>query len=133
MKCQYVNVCYQLGLKNLNERNAAGWTKSVKELLLRCGFGDVWYNQGVGDISHFLRCFKSRIKDIDIQEWRTRLENSTRASFYREYKLSFESSSYLNFIYVKGHRMALTRLLTSSHSLHVATQSCITKRAPLLL
>ena len=118
-KCQYVNVCYQLGLKNLNERNTSGWTRSVKDLLLSYGFGDVWYNQGVGDITHFIKAFKSRIKDINIQEWRTRLENSSRASFYRNYKPSFELSCYLNLIYVKGHRIALCRLLTSSHTLHV--------------
>ena len=119
MKCQYVSVCYQLGLKNLNERNSKGWTKSIRDLLLYYGFGEVWYNQGVGDINTFMKIFKMRLKDINLQEWRLRLESSTRASFYQEYKTSFQYSPYLSFIKVKGHRIALCRLLTSSHSLHV--------------
>ena len=57
MKSLYVNVCYQLGLKNLNEKGTAGWTKAVKDVLLNCGFADVWYNQGVGDINVF-NCLK---------------------------------------------------------------------------
>ena len=90
MKCQYVSVCYQLGLQNVNERNSKGWTKSVRDLLLYYGLGDVWYNQGVGDINTFIKIFKMRLKDIDMQEWRLRLENSTRASFYQVYKTSFQ-------------------------------------------
>ena len=35
----------------------------VKELLLRQGFGEVWYNQGVGDENKFLRTFFQRLKD----------------------------------------------------------------------
>ena len=119
LKCQYVNVCYQLGLQNLNERNTTGWTKSVRDLLVSYGFGDAWYNQSVGDIDIFIKLFKLRLKDIYMQEWHMRLENSTRASFYQVYKASFEYSNYLDCIYVKGHRIALTRLLTSSHALHV--------------
>ena len=119
MKRLYVNVCYQLGLKNLNEKGITGWTKSVKELLMNCGFADVWYNQGVGNISLFVSLFKIRIKDINFQEWHTRLENSTRASFYRVYKTTINLSPYLELVYVKSHREALCRLLTSSHILHV--------------
>ena len=62
LKCQYVTVCYQLGLQNLNERNATGWTRSVRDLLLQYGFGDVWYGQSVGDIDIFIKNIQIKIK-----------------------------------------------------------------------
>ena len=119
MKSLHVTVCYQLGLKNLTEKGSAGWVKSVKELLLNCGFADVWYNQGVGDIGLFIGMFKTRIKDMNSQEWHARLENSSRASFYSVYKSSIELSPYLELIQVKSHRESLCRLVTSSHTLHI--------------
>ena len=63
--------------------------------------------------------FKNRIQDINYQEWHSRLENSSRASFYRTYKSSIEPSPYLELVQVKSHREALCRLLTSSHTLHI--------------
>ena len=119
MKSLYVSICYQLGLKNLHERNTSGWVKSVKELLSNCGFADVWFNQGVGDIGIFIKAFKIRIKDINSQEWNARLGNSSRASFYSVYKSTIELSPYLELVKVKNHRESLCRLLTSSHTLHI--------------
>ena len=63
------------------ERDCKGWVKSVKMLYFNSGFGDVWNNQGVGDIALFTNLFVSRMKDINMQEWHNRIEESTRASF----------------------------------------------------
>ena len=54
----------------------------VRDLLSRLGFMDVWVYQGVGDIKIFMEVFKQRIKDVFIQDWHSRLENSTRTRFY---------------------------------------------------
>ena len=35
--------------------------------------------QGVGNIGVFMNIFKQRVRDIFIQNWHERLENSTRA------------------------------------------------------
>ena len=67
----------------------------------------------------FIGIFKTRIKDINSQEWHARLENSSRATFYCVYKSSLELSPYLELIPVKSHRESLCRLLTSSHTLHI--------------
>ena len=79
------------------------------------------YNQGVGDSKLFLKVFRERLHDIFKQNWYMRLEESTRASFYRAIKPSFIYSTYQESILPKKHRMALTRLLVSSHRLHVET------------
>ena len=77
----------------------------------------MWYNQGVGDISQFLREFKSRLWDVSKQEWSSRLEQSTRAVFYRSFKKMPCFGKYLDVVTSKLHRQALFRLLISSHQL----------------
>jgi hypothetical protein len=119
-KTKYVNACYQL---SLNESSGTGnsWTKSVKDVLYMYGYGDVWLNQGVGDVDIFIESFKLRIKDTFTQNWHSRLEESPRAIFYRLYKIDFSPSLYLDHIYNKSYRIALSRLITSSHNLRVET------------
>ena len=53
------------------------------------------------------------------QVWTGRLCDSTRADFYRNYKDNFSFSTYLDNVDVKAHRIALTRLIVSSHSLRI--------------
>ena len=45
------------------------WASSVKSLLSRLGFFEVWLAQGVGNSVGFLNIFKTRVKDIFIQDW----------------------------------------------------------------
>ena len=40
---------------------------------------NVWVAQGVGNKEAFLEIFKLRVKYIFIQDWHSRLDNSTRA------------------------------------------------------
>ena len=47
------------------------------------------------------------------------MSESSRADFYRCYKREFQVSPYLSIVTKKSHRVALTRLLTSSHRLRV--------------
>ena len=39
-------------------------------------------HKGVGNINNFLNTFKTRVKDIFVQDWYVRLEASTRARCY---------------------------------------------------
>ena len=57
----------------------------MKELLLKQGFGDVWYSQGVGDEKKFLRTFFQRLKDCFGQSWHDKLESSDRFFEYKNY------------------------------------------------
>ena len=71
--------------------------------------------------SSFMCCFKDRLKCIFWQEWHDRLDNSSRAIFYRAIRNVPQYQMYLEYVHVKAHRQALTRLLTSSHALRVET------------
>ena len=68
--------------------NKLNWASEVRDLLLRFGFKEAWYNQSVGNEALFLNNLKQRIKDIFIQEWHTRLQESSRPIFYRTLPIS---------------------------------------------
>ena len=118
-KSLYVSNIYHNSISNENFERKPSWALSVKNLLLRSGFGDVWYSQGVGNESLFLIHFQNRIHDIYKQEWHTRLENSNRARFYRSLDINFSLHSTLKLIECNQHRNAITRLIVSSHALHI--------------
>ena len=55
------------------------------------------------------------------QNLMSNLEESSRARFYRAIRQTHIYQPYLNIISVKSHRIALTRLITSSHHLKIET------------
>ena len=114
IKCIYDTMINDIELRPKKQH----WASQVKLLLSRLGFMDVWYSQGVGDINNFLRVFKLRIKDIYVQDWHARLENSSRARFYITIS-NFQFQKYLDILPLEKHRKSLCRLRVSSHRLEV--------------
>lgn len=66
----------------------------------------------------FLNLFKQRLHDQFVQNWSSRLEESSRASFYSSVS-SFQFQNYLNLVKVKKYRNAIARLKCSSHRLEI--------------
>ena len=120
-KSQLVNSVYVDSLNTIDRNTSYTWARSVRQLLFKYGFGEVWFNQGVGNIECFYVVFRNRVCDVFKQEWHGRIEDSSRADFYRVYKRNFESAVYLNLIDSKENRIALTRLVTSTHRLRIET------------
>ena len=89
-------------------------------MLCNYGFHEVWIAQGVGHTNTFISIFKQRVNDTFIQQWYSRLENSTRASFYRVFA-NFELQPYLKCVNINKYKVALTKLRLSSHRLSVET------------
>ena len=58
------------------------WALCVKELLSRWDFMDAWTFQEVGNVKMFIDIFTIRIRDGFMQEWHSRLQNSTRSRFF---------------------------------------------------
>ena len=81
-------------------------------------FNEIWYSQTVGSVKLFLNTFKQRLHDNFIQNWNSRLENSTRALFYNKIK-SFEFQSYLDICNILKFKVALAKLRVSSHRLEI--------------
>ena len=90
-------------------------------IMFESGFGEAWYNQGVGDVNLFCMMFKTWLLDMYQQDWHSRLRASTRASFYRSFNDQIQFRSYLDDVYSKMYRVALTRLVISSHRLKIET------------
>ena len=53
----------------LHSKNKNNWVSHVCFTLYRYGFGFVWENQGVCDVSNFIREFRQRLVDCFLQEW----------------------------------------------------------------
>ena len=71
------------------------WASLVRDLLCRSGFQDFWLFKGVGNINIFLSTFKSRMRDMFMQDRHSRLENSMRARFYLNIE-NFQYQKYLD-------------------------------------
>ena len=100
--------------------NKQNWASMVKYILSRLGFLEVWNAQGVGNISNFLGIFKTRVKDVYMQDWLARLENSIRARCYINIA-KFQFQQYLEILKIQKYRKSICKLRVSSHRLEIET------------
>ena len=73
-------------LIRLQENGKKTWTFHVMQLICTNGFGEVWFQQGVGDAGAFLRCFRQRLVDQYTQGWATNIETKERFELYSSFK-----------------------------------------------
>ena len=120
-KASYVCALYHTQLSIIDNGTDSNWVKAVRQLLFECGFGEAWYNQGVGDTEIFINLFKQRVYDIHKQSWESRLRDSSRATFYRAIKYIHIKSNYMGIVNIGCHRSAMIKLIMSSHRLAIET------------
>ena len=94
-------------------------------MLCSYDFPEVWIAKGIGHKNAFISMF--RVKGTFIQHRHSRLENSTRASFYRVFA-NFELQAYLKFVSIEKYKVALTKLRVSSRRLSIETGRWTNKR-----
>ena len=82
------------------------------------GLNEAWIQQGVGNVNNFISLFKQRLTDNFIQNWQSRLAESSRAIFYRSFA-TFQFQPYLDKINVSKYLQAYSKLRMSSHRLEV--------------
>ena len=116
---KYIKLIYKLMLNDIDTHpTVINWASLVRDILLPLGFYEVWLQQGVGDYLKFLSLFKQRLQDTFIQNWQSRINNSSRALFYRTIA-TFQFQPYLEKINISKFSTALSRLRVSSHRLSV--------------
>ena len=116
---KYIWHVYNVLLSDINQHpNWVNWVSLVRDLLSRLGFYYVWIQQGVGNSNAFMSEVRQRLTDNFVQNWNSRLLDSSRASCYRNISL-FGHKLYLECVTVKKFRIALSRLRTSSHRLEI--------------
>ena len=80
----------------------------------------LWYFWNNANISiKYSPIIKQRIRDIYIQQWRTRSTESSKLDCYRKFKLNFEFESYLVNVKNEAHRKNWHILEKTSHTLAV--------------
>lgn len=89
--------------------NIVNWAS----LMLFMGFTKFGFSKWWGIIIVFLSIFK-RLTDNFIQNWRARLEESSRANFYKTFAI-FQLQSYLDKFTASKFSHAFSRLRMSSH------------------
>ena len=110
---KYIKAAYDMQLRDLNNLpHKLNSASEIRDLLFRLGFNAVWYNQSVGNETLFLFLFKHRLRYIFVEEWKARLQESSRAIFYR-YLNNFSYKPYLDKLESDLLRHSFTRLRTS--------------------
>ena len=71
------------------------WLFHIRSLLFSSGFGEVWLNQGVGHENEFLKVFKQRLIDMDMQALNMDIREMDRLRTYKILKVRFGTESYL--------------------------------------
>ena len=115
---KYIKLVYNLLKSDIQTYpNRVNWASLVRDLLSNLGMRYAWTEQGVGNVNAFTSLVRQRLTDNFIQNWNARINESTRASCYKN--ISFSFKTYLDTVTVKKFRIALSRLRTSSHRLEV--------------
>ena len=60
---RYPKACYEM-LRKLDEAGKTNWVTKIKQLLMRYGFANVWFEQQVGNCSVFLTFFAKGYKTV---------------------------------------------------------------------
>ena len=85
------------------------WAYHVKLLLCNNGFGDVWLQQNVGDLSAFLCVFRQRLLNQFQQDWFASVSTSERFEIYSSIKPAFVTEKYFDYVQLRCFREAYTR------------------------
>lgn len=96
-------------LLSLHNSGKSCWVSQIHNTLYRFGFGFIWENQGVQDSASFIRLFKQRLIDCHSQNWHEHINESTRFTVYRTYKMSIYLESYFSCVTNKHIRDTLIR------------------------
>jgi hypothetical protein len=115
---RYVKEAYNM-MKCFDNYGRNNWVTYVKNLLMRNGFGQIWFDQSVLNEMLFLHQFTLILKDQYPQTWHSDVGNSSKLSLYANYKFTLEHEIYLDSVTIRKFRNALGKLRTSSHDLEI--------------
>ena len=85
---------YLMMVKNC-EQGKENWVTKIKSILCGHGFGIVWLFKGVTTEANFLKEIKSRLIDVFLQTWNTKMITNDNYKFYFSYKSFFTPEYYL--------------------------------------
>ena len=96
------------------------WLTTIKTLITKNGFGNIWMNPNDFPRKWFQSSFKQKIKDQYIQEWNSLVSISSSGVNYKIFKNQFGLNNYFLKLNNKQCRI-LTAFRTRNHKLPVET------------
>ena len=92
--CRIPKLCYKMQRRwVVNDTEC--WLFHIRNLLFSSGFGEAWLNQGVGNKRAFLKLFKQRPMDMDMQSLNMDIQDVDRLCTYKILKVRFGTEGYL--------------------------------------
>ena len=113
-----LNSCYNM-LFTSCENGKVNWASSVKQILSRYGFFDVWVNQGTQNVRQFLYNFEVRIKDCERQNWKADITRAPKLYYYCMFKTKYETELYLFTNLPRKVKKQYAKFRLSNHNLEV--------------
>lgn len=110
--------CYSF-LYNQCLLGKSNWASEIRDLLCRHGFGWAWENQSVPDDNIFLKLFSKRVKDCELQLWKSELENMSKLRTYSLIKQTKEQEFYLTLCIPRRLKTVLAKFRTGNHNLEI--------------
>ena len=96
-------------LLGIDSQGKKSWVSGIREFLHKNGFGYVWMNQGVENVSVFPKVLRERLVDNRRQNGDEHMQNSDRYSLYRTFKSSTHCEKYLSLDVDRHIRNHMTR------------------------
>ena len=82
---RYTSLCYNDQTILVND-DIPCWALNIKSILYSTGFGYIWEEQHVSNITSFLPIFKQRLLDIDRQDWISKINTFSSLRLYTNIK-----------------------------------------------
>ena len=86
------------------------WIQSIKCLLYENGFGNVWVNPRCVNRDTFHKYFKLRLNDQNVQNWRSKLDTSSRFTILKLLDQNYSMAEYVKKVTNPSARGVFTRL-----------------------
>ena len=109
-------LAYERELKEREKRY--NWAREVKNILDRAGFSYVWNSEGVTNERGFIRKLKRRLRDIYMQDWNHKCQNSPRCETYMTIKDTYDTEQYIMDIDLSKFVYTVARLRTGVSELN---------------
>ena len=111
--------CYNLMFLQC-ERGKKNWASKIKQILFQFGYGYAWEEQHVLlDSNGFINRFKTTLTDCDTQLWKSNLEEMSKLTMYRLFKLELCPEIYLSLTIPRRLRKAIAKFRISNHELEI--------------
>ena len=101
--------------------NIVNWSSKVRDILQNAGFREIWLYPESVNANVFVPLLRQRLRDMYICTWQESIKYYSSLSLFRQFKIIFERSSYLDILTFPKYRNIISKLRLTSHKLRIET------------